>query len=413
MNFQRTILFYLIFILSQASVSVVQSSPEDLSRALQEKTNKLKEVGRQLQETQQNLSEKEEQSRSLSQELKKISTNIKQLNLGIESSKVNIDKLGLEVQSLHLDIKNIENKVKQKRDVVVRLLRQLQEKDNETMVMMLFKNKSLSANIAEATNVSAFNADLNDNIIQLKDLQDQLSNKLNQTTKKKKNVELEHQNLTAKKKIVAEKEGERKVLLAQTTQQKKAYEKQLSQLEEQQLAIAEEIEKIESQLRAQSNPNALPAIGSGVLGWPVIGRMSQVWGSTKFARSRNGYRGGWHNGMDISAPFGTPVLAAERGVVLATGDQDQYCRRGAYGKFVVIKHQNNLVTLYTHLSGFNISVGSIVGRGDVIGYLGSTGYSTGPHLHFTVYDASTFGMRSSVSCGPMPSGGDLNPQKYL
>ena len=98
---------------------------------------------------------------------------------------------------------------------------------------------------------------------------------------------------------------------------------------------------------------------------------------------------------------------------MALGDQDQYCRKGAYGKYIIIKHQNNLATLYGHLAGFNTAIGSIIGRGDVIGYLGSTGYATGPHLHFTVYDASTYAMRSSVSCGLMPSGGDLDPTKYL
>lgn len=411
MFFKRTLLFFLILTLSQTSIGVVWSFAADLNQALLEKTKKLQEINRQLQETQQNLSEKEEQSRGLKQELKKIGSNIKQLKLGIESSQVNIEKLGLEIESFQLDIKNIADKIKQKKEVVARLLRRLQEKDSETIVMMLFKNRSLSANIAEATNVSAFNADLSNNIGQLKNLQEQLSDKLNQTTYKKKSVESEYKNLTAKKAIVAEKEKERKSLLAQTIQQKEVFEQQLTQLEKQQLAIADEIEKIEAQLRAQSNPNALPVSGSGVLGWPVTGRISQGWGATKFAR--NGYRGRWHNGIDISAPFGTPLMAAERGIVLSLGDQDQYCRRGAYGKYIVIKHPNNLTTLYSHLSGFNTAVGSIVNRGDVIGYLGSTGYSTGPHLHFTVYDTATYGMRSSVSCGPMPSGGDLNPQKYL
>jgi len=157
----------------------------------------------------------------------------------------------------------------------------------------------------------------------------------------------------------------------------------------------------------------LPIPSTGLLAYPVQGliRISQNWGATKFAK--NGYKGGWHNGLDFAAPLGTPILAAEGGIVLASGNQDLYCRRGAYGKYIVIRHTNGLVTLYAHLSRYSLSSGDIVKRGDIIGYMGSTGYSTGSHLHFTVYDAKTFAMRPSNSCGLMPSGGDLNPGLYL
>jgi len=80
---------------------------------------------------------------------------------------------------------------------------------------------------------------------------------------------------------------------------------------------------------------------------------------------------------------------------------------------VVIKHNNNLTTLYGHLSRIVAKTGDTVKRGDLIGYEGSTGYATGPHIHFTVYASPTFYMGSSKTCGPMPFGGDLNPTLYL
>ena len=111
-----------------------------------------------------------------------------------------------------------------------------------------------------------------------------------------------------------------------------------------------------------------------------------------------------------------------KGEVINIGNQDLYCRGAAYGKFVVIKHSNNLTTLYGHMSGFAVSLGSKVERGQTIGYIGRTGWATGPHLHFTVFSSQTLsparpgfpeGAIASRVCGPMPVGGDLDPTKYL
>jgi murein DD-endopeptidase MepM/ murein hydrolase activator NlpD len=87
-----------------------------------------------------------------------------------------------------------------------------------------------------------------------------------------------------------------------------------------------------------------------------------------------------------------------------------------------VKHNNGLTTLYGHLSKYIVSIGQRVERGEVIGYVGSTGYATGPHLHFTVFASQTLvparpgypeGTKPSKSCGPMPVGGDLDPTKYF
>ena len=125
------------------------------------------------------------------------------------------------------------------------------------------------------------------------------------------------------------------------------------------------------------------------------------------------YRGEHHNGVDIGKAFGAEIVSASDGVVVNAGNQDRYCPRGAYGKYVVIKHNNGLTTLYGHLASYIIEEGEPVKRGDVIGYMGKTGWATGPHLHFTVYGTNTYRLTQSVSCGLMPVGGDIDPQKYL
>jgi murein DD-endopeptidase MepM/ murein hydrolase activator NlpD len=83
-----------------------------------------------------------------------------------------------------------------------------------------------------------------------------------------------------------------------------------------------------------------------------------------------------HEGIDISASTGTPIHAAAGGVVSFAGTQ------GGYGNIVIIEHPGGLTTAYAHQSRLGVVAGELVSRGDVIGYVGSTGHSTGPHLHF-------------------------------
>lgn len=87
-----------------------------------------------------------------------------------------------------------------------------------------------------------------------------------------------------------------------------------------------------------------------------------------------------HQGLDFAAPTGTPIFAAGNGTITSRG------RRGAYGHFILIKHNNGYETAYAHLSRYSrkFRKGSRVKQGDVIGYVGSTGRSTGPHLHYEV-----------------------------
>jgi len=110
--------------------------------------------------------------------------------------------------------------------------------------------------------------------------------------------------------------------------------------------------------------------------WPVRGYFSSGFGSRidPFTGGRD-----FHAGIDISAPRGTKVVAPADGVVLAVG------RRGAYGLAIIIDHGYGIVTRYGHLEGGNVRAGQRVRRGDVIGFVGSTGRSNAPHLHYEVW----------------------------
>lgn len=107
-----------------------------------------------------------------------------------------------------------------------------------------------------------------------------------------------------------------------------------------------------------------------------------------------GLHGPGHRGIDIGAPTGTSLYASAPGVVIkvVTGCKVGYKRcGGGYGNMVIIQHPNGTKTLYAHMTKVNTQTGAVVNRGDVIGFVGSTGISTGPHVHFEVYDAKNPG----------------------
>jgi len=114
---------------------------------------------------------------------------------------------------------------------------------------------------------------------------------------------------------------------------------------------------------------------------PVSGRLSSKFGNRVDPVSKR--RNSFHKGIDISAPEGTPVYAAENGTVIEAG-----YKKNGYGNLIVIKHGNDIATYYGHLSKIIISSGDKVSKGGLIGKVGSTGKSTGPHLHFEIRKGS-------------------------
>ena len=110
--------------------------------------------------------------------------------------------------------------------------------------------------------------------------------------------------------------------------------------------------------------------------WPVEGRITAGFGER--IDPFNG-EGAFHRGIDISTAFGTPVRAPADGIVTFAGDES------GYGRLIQIEHSQGILTRYGHLSGFAVTEGQRVTRGQVIGYVGMSGRSTGPHLHYEVW----------------------------
>jgi murein DD-endopeptidase MepM/ murein hydrolase activator NlpD len=145
----------------------------------------------------------------------------------------------------------------------------------------------------------------------------------------------------------------------------------LTTLDNQLATLTERSRHIERHYRDQSMLlAATPSI------WPVRGYLSATFGNRidPFTNQRD-----FHSGIDISTPLGTKIQAPADGVVVALGV------KGGYGLTLIIEHDFGIVTRYGHMQAFNVRPGQRVRRGDVLGFVGNTGRSTGPHLHYEVW----------------------------
>ncbi len=164
-------------------------------------------------------------------------------------------------------------------------------------------------------------------------------------------------------------EAAKRNLLARIVQERTLYQKAVEELEE-------DSRRLEALIRALQRPAGRIGLRlrMGWL-WPARGALVSGFGmrTHPLFRIRK-----MHTGVDIAAPWGSPVFAVAPGTVLYAG------WFGGYGKVVVVDHGGGMSTLYGHLSTISVAAGEQVRAGAVVGRVGSTGFSTGPHLHFEV-----------------------------
>ena len=227
---------------------------------------------------------------------------------------------------------------------------------------------------------------------------------LNQEKEQKEKVKKEQLSLkgqlSGQKSVVEENQKAKEKLLAETKNKETEYQKMLSENLARQKEFEEDLFRLESELRITLDPSLFPAPRHGILAWPLNSvTVTQTFGDTAFARS-GAYDGRGHNGVDFRASMGTAIKAVLSGTIEGMGNTDEMNAKlkkegksicGSYGRWILIKHNNGLTSVYAHLSASIVQTGQDVKTGEIIGYSGGTpgvngsGYSTGPHLHLGLF----------------------------
>lgn len=363
------------------------------------------------------------QAATLKNLISTLDTTKKKLDAQIKLTQNKISATELTINKLSGEIVTQKNAIDQNSEALGETIRRMNQADDNTLLESVLADTSVSVFLNDIQNLEQIQNSVKDHINTLQDLKQGLQNKQTASEQNKQDLVGFKTDLSSQQKAVVYDTQVKSKLLTETKNQEATYQKTLAQKKALRDAVQAELNDYESKLQIAIDPNSMAKAKTGVLAWPLDSiRITQYFGNTAFAQAHAAlYNGTGHNGIDLAASIGTSVKAALSGTVTGTGNTDTVCPGASYGRWVLVKHDNGLSTLYAHFSVVSVSAGQRVSIGQTLGLSGATGYATGPHLHFTVY--ATQGVeiinRPSKACNgtytlPVATfAAYLNPLSYL
>lgn len=406
------VLLFCLFRFSDAqTVDELQGRIEDRNSAIQQLEQEIKSYQSQI-----DVISKEKDS--LSNVIKTLDISKKKLEADTRLTENKIAAKNAEIKELSSQIGDKSERIIDSKRVISQSLYNISQMNEAGALEILLGKKSFSDLWTGADELTTLQGSMQERIGELKNLKTNLETNKKQTEQKKAElVELQN-DLKNQAKVIAETVKEKNSILAETKNTEAGYKKLLATKEAQKVAFEQEITALENAIKVVIDPSSVPNTGAGVLKWPLDSvRITQYFGNTAYStKNPQVYKGAGHTGIDFAASIGTPVKSASTGVVShVVVANTKGC---GYGKWIMVKHPSGISTLYAHLSLITAEVGDTVVTGQIIGYSGNTGFTTGPHLHFGVYVTEGFKTSKSVSCPGVTipytaQSGYLNPLSYL
>ncbi len=321
---------------------------------------------------------------SLQNTIKSLDVSTSKITTEVKLTETNINKTSYTIEDTGLQIKDKEQQINRDTQAITQSLRRINEADALSIWEVLLSNQDLGDFWADLEDTVRIQAKIGDQVASVKNIKINLEKAKIQLEQQKKELEDYTKELADKKRVLDSTKKEKNVLLTNTKNTEANYQKILQDKLALKEALDQEINSYESQLRLAIDPKSFPKAGKGILAWPLDSiYITQYFGKT--VDSVRLYASGTHNGVDFRATIGTRVKSAGNGIVEGVGDTDIVCPGASFGKWVFIRYDNGLASTYGHLSLITAKQGQRVKTGDVVGYSGNTGYSTGPHLHVSIY----------------------------
>lgn len=359
--FRKSIVFALLVmtILSVFTVNVGGSIVD-----LQQKQKKIEQ---QIKEIRQKADALKGEQKSIQQEIDSLDADMRALNLELDSYELQKQEINMKIAESEQEIVKLTEEIDENNEILEERLRVMYKNGTAGYMEVLLNAENL---IDALTRMDMIQLIVQSDVELLKSINDQKV----QVETLKAEQEITRLELTAVINSLNSKQNE--VMVASRSKEiyMSSLKSNIAEIQRQEAAMDEQSKQIEKDILAAQR--AVEYAGGEML-WPVPGqyRITSNFGGR--ADPITGARAN-HGGTDIAAPYGTPIVAANSGVVIFSG------WHYSYGNYVIIDHGGGIATLYGHSSKLLVSKGQAVSRGDIIALVGSTGYSTGNHLHFEV-----------------------------
>ncbi len=374
---KNIIAIFIVIIITLTSFTFLSfSMPEPVyAQTLEEELEQIQEERKQTQEKIEEVKKTEAQYRNEVQQVEEnllgALSELEDLNSELSHAKSEVDKTTIEMILKEEELNRIEDELEEKVKVLNERVAAIYKNGKGNVLEIILNAEDFLDFISKLKIMNLFAEQDARTVISIKEKRDAtigIKKSIIDLREKQKEYQEKVEKLVAeaeqKTSEIEDLYGEKKSLLSKTTANKNALIRMEKELE-----IKEaEVKRILESYKYGSAP-------SGKFMWPVAGRIT-----SGFGNRIHPIFGVWrfHSGIDIAAPYGTLIKAADGGQVVQAG------YFGGYGYSIMVYHGGGFATWYAHLSSIRVSVGQFVERGQVIGLVGSTGWSTGPHLHFEV-----------------------------
>ena len=370
------ILILLAGVMPLANIVVAQDSGDDVNELQDEidaREAQIDAINRKIDEYREKVSYYANQSASLANDIALIENQQALLELDLQATEAEIQAKELEIVILQEAIKEQEARISYQRDILEEMVFALNKKDGVGFIEVLFGANDFNELFSAVEDLQSVSEDMNTALEETKQTRQRLSeNKLQQEDSLDQLVVLESE-LEMQSVQLEQSANAKEFLIAEAEDSESEYRVLSNEVRQEQAAISQRIVQLQQELEGKIS--SLDELGDAtIFTWPTRGIITALFHDPSYP-FRHLFE---HGGLDIAVPTGTPIQAAAPGYVA-------WARTGrSYGNYVMIIHANGYATLYAHLSSMNVTTDQFVSRGQVIGYSGSTGLSTGPHLHFEI-----------------------------
>lgn len=430
MRFSSVPLAALVLFAATLPFGVFAQSAVEIQREIDDHNAQIAELDKEIAQYQKQLDDVASKKQTLQSALDQLNLSIKKVTASISVTKNRIRSSELQIQQLSEGIAGKQSSIEIDQAGLAETLRGLDRLEVQPLIIQLLSSDTISTAWQDIETLESLQTAVNQRIkilaaekTSLADTKAAQEEKRAQLVKQQSTLLVQQGSLNATKKAESD-------LLAQTKNREAAYQAILNQKQAAKASFEQALNDLQAKLQYTVDPSQVTPPGKGILHWPLdTVRITQYFGNTAFALS-GAYSGKGHNGMDFAASIGTPIRTALSGEVVGTGNTDlvrnaKGSQCYSFGKWVMVRHNNGLSTMYAHLSQISVSKGNALSTGDLIGYSGDTGYATGPHLHFGVYVTSATQIiqlgdatKSATPCAAAvmpvaPLSGYLDPMNYL